>query len=783
MNLVIVESPAKARTIEKYLGSDYKVKATLGHIIDLPTNKIAVDTENGYEPDWTVMAGKTKTISELKKSAPKESEGKVYLAMDPDREGEAIAYHTAKALKLKNPIRITFHEITKTAIQEAMKNPGKINDDLVQAQFARRILDRLVGYKLSQLLWKKIWYGLSAGRVQSVALRLIVEREREIRAFVPQEFWDLTANLLHKKSGDKFSAILKEKDDKKITVTNGKQADEIENAVNGEDFVVSGINKKTVKKHAIPPFTTSTLQQAANNILGFPSKRTMAIAQVLYQAGHISYMRTDSVNLSQDAIVAIRATIAKLYGKEYVPEKPNFYKNKARNAQEAHEAIRPSHMEVTYAQIEKEMGTGEAKLYDLIYKRALASQMSEKISEVMSVKISCDGKDEHKYTFGLGAEKVLFDGFRRAYQKASTEDSDLTAAEKTSDGEVLQNVSDLHEGDLLSLKELVKLQKFTEPKPRYTEASLVKALESYGVGRPSTYSTIISTIIDRGYVTRLQKALLPTDIGFVVTEFLEKNFTKLVNYEYTAAVEGKLDDIAEGKIKYIPFLDAEYKPFVDYLVNGDKVDKNSIVILGKSEEKCPECGSEMVIRLGRFGKFLSCGKFPECKGMKALSVAEGGVAVEEVVFDPEKFLAAEPCPKCGGEMELKASRFGKFWACKNYPKCKGAVPLKLKENCPECGKPLVERKGRWGKTFTGCSGYPDCKYIKKAPGAKDRPASGKASKTQGTAAAYGAVKRTSKGRGIFGSTRPSKTAKSKTIAKAKRATVKKAMRKKAFDKK
>jgi DNA topoisomerase-1 len=401
-----------------------------------------------------------------------------------------------------------------------------------------------------------------------------------------------------------------------------------------------------------------------------------------------------------------------MYGDQYLPAKPNYYKNKARNAQEAHEAIRPSHMNVGFAQISKEVGPAEAKLYELIYKRTIASQMSEKISEVMSVKIDCAGSDNHTYTFGLGAEKVIFDGFRRAYQRMNDEGEEI----KTDDGLALQVVGDLREGDVLDLKAFNKLQKFTEPKPRYNEASLVKALEYYGVGRPSTYSTIITTIIDRGYVLRDRKTLLPSDIGMVVVEFLEKNFTKLVDYEYTAGVEKKLDDMAEGKVKYVPFMDGEYKPFEQYLKSADSVDKNSIVILGKSEEKCPICTKGMVIRVGRYGKFLSCSDFPTCKGMKALSVAEGGAPIEEVTFDPEKFLPAEPCPKCGGEMELKASRFGKFWACKSYPKCKGAVPLKLKEACPDCGKPLVERKGRWGKTFTGCSGYPDCHYIKKVDG-------------------------------------------------------------------
>lgn len=705
-NLVIVESPAKAKTIEKYLGTGYKVMATVGHIIDLPTNKIAVDVENGYKPEFVVMEGKTKVISGLKKMLPKGKDDEVFLAMDPDREGEAIAYHTASALKLKNPKRITFHEITKEAIQNAIKSPTIINQDLVQAQIARRVLDRLVGYKVSQLLWKKMWYGLSAGRVQSVALKLIVEREKEILAFVPEEYWELFAKM-----SNGLKAQLRSIDGKKANVSNGADADKIENAISGKDLKVTDIKKKVISKHAYPPFTTSTLQQASNNLLGYSAKKTMSMAQALYQAGYITYMRTDSVNLSSQAIDIIREKVTREYGAEYLPPKPNYYKNKARNAQEAHEAIRPAHFEVSRFEIEKSVGAMEAKLYDLIMRRAIASQMNEKKSEAMNVIYEGVGNDQKNYTFSLGGEKLIFDGYRKVW------------GEKLSDDSEYQEIQDIKVGEVSNCKEIEKVQNFTKPKARYTEASLVKALESYGVGRPSTYATIISTIIERGYVKKLQKNLFPQDIGMVVSDFLSKYFAQLVNYEYTANVELGLDNIAEGKVKYIPFIDKEYKPLVVELESVDKnVKKDDVVILGPSEETCPDCGASMVVRVGKYGKFLSCSTFPKCKGIKSMSGANGGMGdgengqSEAPVFNAEKYLPADKCPKCGKDMVLKTGRYGSFWACSDYPKCKGLASLLLKEKCPECGKPLVERKGRWGKTFTGCSGYPNCRYIRNANG-------------------------------------------------------------------
>ena len=693
-NLLIVESPAKAKTINKYLGDDFKVMATIGHIIDLPKSKLAVDIEHGYEPLFETIYGKGKVIQDLKRAVPKD--GNVYLAMDPDREGEAIAWHVDSVLKAKNTKRVTFHEITKDAILEAVSKPSDININLVEAQKARRVLDRLVGYKLSELVWKKIWYGLSAGRVQSVALRLVVEREEERDAFKSEEYWEFFVDTTSQ-SGDTLRAKLVKKDGKKYIPAKEDEIKDIEKFLGKGSYEVVDVVKKNVKRHAYPPFTTSTLQQSANNVLGYSSKRTMGIAQVLYQAGVITYMRTDSVNLSSKAIDGIRELVKNKYGVEYLPEKPNYYKTKSKNAQEAHEAIRPTDFNLTKVEIESKFGPAEAKLYDLIWRRAISSQMREKEAETLTIHIESKDNKKPLYTFSLGGEKTLFDGFRRALG-GGKEDSDL------------QEVSKISKGDILKWVEFVKEQKFTQPPARYTEAALVKKLEELGIGRgrPSTYATIISTIQSRAYVTKEEKALVPTDVGKVVTNLLRNNFKRLVDYKYTAKVEDELDDIANGKSEYIPVIDAQYKPLVGEIEKALKdVNKEDIVILGKSKEKCPTCGGEMLIRLGRYGKFLSCSKFPECKGMKDLS---GG----EESLDFNKYAKPDKCPKCGSKLLLKNSKYGKFWACEKYPECKGTLPLLLKEKCPECGGNLVERRSKWGKTFIGCSTYPDCKYIKKS---------------------------------------------------------------------
>jgi DNA topoisomerase-1 len=698
-NLLIVESPAKAKTINKYLGEDYKVMATVGHIIDLPKSDLAVDVENDYEPDFGTIYGKAKVIKQLKKAVPKD--GDVYLAMDLDREGEAIAWHVKNALDLENPKRVTFNEITKAAVQEAVKNSGEIDEDLVEAQKSRRVLDRLVGYKLSELIWKKIWYGLSAGRVQSVALRLIVEKEEDREAFDPEEYWKFSVSVKDKKDNE-LEAELKSKDGEKYIPSTGKEVEELEKTLGDSNYRVVEVAEKEVNRHPYPPLTTSKMQQSANIGFGFTSKRTMALAQILYQAGYITYMRTDSTNLSKKAIGEIRDLIKKEFGDKYLPEKPKYYKTKSKGAQEAHEAIRPTDFSVTKEQIKKEFGGSHAKLYDLIWRRAVSSQMNPKKAKVLTVKISPKDVKEPEYIFSLGGEMILFDGFRKVLGGGKAQED-------------LAQISQIEKGDELKKIKFNKEQKFTLPPARYTEASLVKKLEKLGIGRPSTYATIISTIQSRGYVEREAKSLLPTDVGRVVTNFLRNNFERLVDYEYTAKVEEELDEIAEGKIDYVPFIDSQYKPLVEEIKKADKeVEKEDVVILGKSkDEKCPECGGEMVIRIGRYGKFLSCAKFPECKGMKDLS---GG----EEDLDYEKYFKPEECPECGANMILKNGKYGRFWACEKYPECKTTMPMLLNEKCPECGEKLVERKGKWGKMFIGCSGYPDCKYIKKSKKKEDK---------------------------------------------------------------
>ncbi|KKR06365.1 MAG: topoisomerase protein [candidate division WS6 bacterium GW2011_GWF2_39_15] len=693
MNLVLVESPAKAKTIEKYLGKDFKVFATLGHVIDLPKNKLAVDVDKGYEPEFVTIKGKAALIRKLKKEVPKD--GDVYLAMDPDREGEAIAYHAAQSLKIKNPKRITFHEITKNAVLEAVKSPREVDMDLVTAQFARRVLDRLVGYKVSGLLWKKIRYGLSAGRVQSVALRLIAQREEEIKNFVAQEYWEVYADL-ETSDGKVVRFKLVKIESKRFKADNSSIIEEILQDIKNNSFNIVDVKKGKRAVNAPPPFTTSTLQQAGNNHLGYSAKRTMGLAQSLYQQGYITYMRTDSQNMSKEAIEAFRGYIGGVLGKEYVPATPNFFRKKSKLAQEAHEAIRPTDVTKSGSQL-KGLDPQEKKLYDMIRNRAIASQMSQALYDTFNIDAQPENTKQ-TYTFNVSAQNCTFEGFKKLWNvKFGKDDEDV------------QEISKIEKGDKLENKEIVPIQKFTTPKSRYTEATLVKQLELLGVGRPSTYATIISTIMDRGYVVKVEKKLAPTDIGMLVNSFLVNHFNRMVDYKYTAKVEDGLDGIAEGKVKYEPFIDKEYKPLMADIERIDKeVKKEDVVTFEKSDEKCPECGSEMVVKLGRYGKFLSCSKFPNCKGMKSLEN-------DDFVLDENKYVKETKCEKCGKDMIMKNGKFGRYWACSDYPKCKTTKPLMLLEKCPDCGSNLVERKGKWGRSFTGCSAYPKCKYIKKAP--------------------------------------------------------------------
>ncbi|MDD3661868.1 MAG: type I DNA topoisomerase [Candidatus Dojkabacteria bacterium] len=709
MRLVIVESPAKAKTIGKYLGADYSVAATMGHIMDLPKSKLGVEVEQDFEPQYDVIPGKLKVIRQLKKLLPKDK-AEVYLALDPDREGEAIAAHVAEVLKLKNAKRIVFHEVTKEAVEEAVGHPRTINIDLVDAQKARRVLDRLVGYKLSGLLWKKIWFGLSAGRVQSVATRLIVDREREREAFVPKEFWTVFSHLLTS-SKDPIVAKLKARAGKTLIPKSKEEVDSIVSDLDGASWKIDAIDTVEKKKHPLPPFTTSTLQQAANAVLGYSASRTMQLAQQLYQGvtikgkgqtGLITYMRTDSTTLSAQALGGLRKSVEELYGKKYLPDQPMVYKTKSRMAQEAHEAIRPTSMTLPPDAVKDSLSPQQFKLYKLIWDRAHASQMMPMLYKESVVKVLATCKNGTEYIFVLTGREVTFDGFGKVMGYGMIRE------------EGMQEVRGLSAGDELTCEKIETNQEFTKPKARYTEATLVKALEKHGIGRPSTYATIISTIQSRGYVDREGRYLFPTDIGFVVNDFLVEHFPDVVDYDFTSEIEGNLDDVAKGERQWVPVVKKVYVPFEKTLETKDKeVKKEDVVILGDSKIPCPECGGKMVIRLGRDGRFLSCARFPECKGMLGMD----GKTAEEAL-DKTKYRPAEKCEKCGSDMVLKRGRFGQFWACSKYPECKNAQPLLLQKTCPECGKPLVERKGKWGRSFTGCSGYPDCKFILKEPKGK-----------------------------------------------------------------
>lgn len=634
MNLVIVESPAKGRTIEHYLGEGYKVVASFGHVRDLPKGELGVDTEHNFQPKYVIPTKAHKAVS-LLKSMNKNAQ-QVYLATDFDREGEAIAWHVKEALKLKAPKRITFHEITKDAIQESIKHPREIDMDLVDAQQARRILDRLVGYKLSPFLWKKVYSGLSAGRVQSVAVRLIVEREREIEKFKPQEYWSIQAEL---EKGQKFIAGLNQIDNKKIDklfIGSEKEAQKIENDLEGAKYQVKNIENKDENRWPYPPFTTSTLQQEASKRLRFSAKKTMKLAQDLYEDGLITYMRTDSVNLSSLAINAARKYITAQLGANYLPEQARIYKTKTKGAQEAHEAIRPTDIAVKSEQVSAkgQFSADHEKLYDLVWRRTVASQMNPAILGTLTVDI-----DANKYGFRANGTRVKFDGFMKVWQTKLEEKS----------------LPELARGDICKLIKLNSDKHFTEPPARYSEASLIKALEEKGIGRPSTYAPIISTIQDRNYVTLEQRFFHPQEIGFIVTDLLVKYFPDIIDIGFTAKMEEDLDAIAEGKKEWESVLKNFYTPFERELdQNYEKVQKREITE-EKTDKICPKCSKPMVVKLGKYGKFLACTGFPECKHTEQL-VNKIGLS----------------CPDCkSGEVIERRTKRGKvFWGCSNYPKCK-----------------------------------------------------------------------------------------------------------------
>ncbi len=629
--LVIVESPAKASTIKKILGSKYKVEASMGHIRDLPKSQLGIDVDNDFEPKYINIRGKAELIKKLKKEASEAS--KVYLATDPDREGEAIAWHLAHILGIDedSKCRITFNEITKSGIQNAIKNPRKLDKDLIDAQQARRALDRIVGYKISPLLWKKVRKGLSAGRVQSVAVRMIVDREEEIEKFKPEEYWSLIADLKHVKSKKNFSAKFYGQKDKKIEISSSEEVDKILSDLENAKYIVENIKYGEKKRNPAPPFTTSTLQQEASRKIGFAIKKTMSVAQTLYESGLITYMRTDSTRISEEARQAAKEQIVNMYGKEYYENR--YYKAK-KDAQDAHEAIRPAHIELTPSEIKEKHPLDQYKLYKLIYERFLASQMSSAIYDTMAVDIGAD-----KYLFKANGSKIKFAGFMTLY----VEGNDENLEEK----DVI--LPPLEEKEELKLNELLPEQHFTEAPARYTEASLVKALEEKGIGRPSTYAPTITTILDRKYIEREKKVLYPTELGRIVNTLLEENFEDIVDLKFTAHMEDMLDNVAEGETNWKNILRDFYGPFAK---NLKEVEER----IGKVEIKdevtdvpCEKCGRMMVIKIGRYGKFMACPGFPECRNIKPI--------VQKLDVK---------CPKCGGDILVKKSKRGrKYYICEN----------------------------------------------------------------------------------------------------------------------
>lgn len=723
MQLIIVESPSKAKTIEKYLGGKYKVDASGGHVRDLPEKRLGVNIAKNYEPNYVISADKKPVIKRLKEKVEKAD--KIYLATDPDREGEAISWHLQEVLGLKDKAqRIEFNEISEKAVKEALKNPREINYNLVDSQQARRVLDRLVGYKLSPLLCKRIQNGLSAGRVQSVALRIIVDKEREIRAFVPAEYWNLTATLSdgHHKP---FTAYLAEKDGKKFKPANQAEADEVENAIKAANgaFAVKQVKKTDTKSHALPPFTTSTMQQDASAKLNMSSPMCMQVAQHLYegietQEGHlalVTYIRTDSVRISAESQARAREYIAEKYGEEYVPEKPNFYKSK-KNAQDAHEAIRPIDLSMTPEKVKPLLDRNHYNLYKLIYERFIASQMSEAKYNYVTIDSVCGD-----YTFRTNGRTVVFKGYTAVYD-------DYKANQETEDGEIVKVIPPVKEGDGLKAENVSKEQKFTKPPVRFTDASLVRIMEEKGIGRPSTYATIISVLSKRKYTVKENKYIVPTEIAFRITDMLVKYFPDIMDVSFTAGMEDKLDDIEKGGQDWHKIIADFYPPFAEKLAfaatDGDEI----------TDIVCEKCGAPMIRKNGRYGKFLACSNYPECSNIKSEKEEVSDVKCDKcgamMVYKTGKygrFLACpnypectnvkpideetttEKCEKCGGDMVVKKGRFGKYLQC---TVCKATKSLTEKAGvCPQCGNPTQKMTSKSGKVFYGCSNYPACNFM------------------------------------------------------------------------
>ncbi len=703
MDLIIVESPTKAKTITKFLDKSYKIESSYGHIRDLPKSKIGVDTENNFDVVYEVPAAAKKNVTKLKALAKKADN--IILATDEDREGEAIAWHLLEALKIDpdKTDRIVFHEITKEAINDALKNPRKLDMGLVDAQQARRVLDRLVGYELSPFLWKKVARGLSAGRVQSVAVRLIVDREREIKAFKADEYWSVEAELLPQDSKEQ-SIIAKlnkigGKTVKKLDIKNQEASDKISKDLENCKYQVSSVQSKQSKKQPPKPFTTSTLQQTANRWLGFSAKQTMMLAQQLYEQGFITYMRTDSLNLSSKFLKDSAKYLKEELGPEYALTQARKYKTKSKGAQEAHEAVRPTEASTAPDDLPAKINDRQKRLYRLIWQRSIASQMTEAIMNQAAIDIDALGTD---YQFRANGQTMKFDGYLKIYPEKSKE----LALPKVA------------EGEMLKLKALNHEQHFTKPPARYSDAGIVKIMEKHGIGRPSTYAPTLATIITRNYVKRDDnKKLYPTEIAFVVVDLLVAHFPKVIDFEFTAKVESDFDKIAEGRQVWQKIIEEFYTPFHKNLETKYKdVKKEDIMPEETSEVKCDKCGAKMLVKTGRFGKFLACSAYPECKNIKGMT-KDGKVEEKEKDKETqalEEKYKHEVCEKCNSAMAIKKGRFGHFLGCTGYPKCKNIKSIAENDNsigvkCPKCGKgEIVQKRSKRG-VFYACDGYPDCK--------------------------------------------------------------------------
>lgn len=691
-NLVIVESPAKANTIGKFLGKDYKIVASVGHVRDLPKSQIGVDIENDFEPKYITIRGKGDVISKLKKEA--KAAKKIYLATDPDREGEAISWHLAKLLNIddKEKCRITFNEITKNAVKSAIKSPRKIDLELVDAQQARRVLDRIVGYKISPLLWRKVRKGLSAGRVQSVAARLICDREEDIEKFEPEEYWTIYAMLSKKKSSSVFKAKFYGTPNEKIDLRSEAQTGDILERLDNKEYIVQKVKKSEKKKSPSPPFTTSTMQQEASRKLGFPAKKTMIIAQQLYEGievkgqgaiGLVSYIRTDSTRISAEAQNAARNYILENYGQDYLPDGNRVYKNKSAS-QDAHEAIRPTNVDLVPNSIKGSLTNDQYKLYRLIWSRFLASQMASAVYDTIAADIIAGG-----LLFKANGQKIKFNGYVALYTEGKDESKDDDSDD--ADGDV--SIPELTENEKLDIKNLDSKQHFTQPPQRYTEASLVKTLEEKGIGRPSTYAPIISTILSRGYVERQKKFLLPTELGKIVNDLMKNNFQDIVNMEFTAQWEKKLDEVEEGTKKWVELMKDFYRPFSETLKEAESRIGNIEIPDEVTDIICEKCGRNMVIKLGRYGKFLACPGFPECRNTKPF-LEDAGVL----------------CPECGGKVYVKKTKKSrKYLGCENNPTC-GFMTWDMPsgENCPKCSN-FVTKKYSGKKVILKCSNE-KCEY-------------------------------------------------------------------------